>query len=442
MADATVLLVDDDRDFRDAIAASLRLAGHVVDAIGRAEDAMARLDSGWPGIILSDLRMPGLDGWGLFRRVRALDPELPVILMTAHGDIPEAVAALREGAYDFLAKPFDIDRMLESVDRAIAMRRLVLENRSLRSRMESSPRSPLLGHTPAIRAIRRRISELGPSDIDLVLIGETGTGKGLAAQQLHAASPRARYPFITIDCGALPTAQLDAELFGHVPGAFAGAARRIGRIEAAHRGTLFLDGIDDLHVEAQMRLLTVLDRREVRPLGSSQPRAVNLRIMASASADPAVLAESGRLRADFAYRLQGARLHLPPLRDRQSDILLLFAHFAAASAQAIGREPPAIAAELGDWLLAHDWPGNLHELCRHAEQHAQGGTGMPVGAGGMVGLSQRMARLEASLIGAALAEAKGDIASTCALLDLPRKTLYDKLKRHGLSPSAFRSTRP
>lgn len=439
MGKADILLVEDDADFREALATSLALAGRRVRAVASAAEALRAVDADWPGVVLSDLRMPGLDGWALFRRIRAIDPDLPVILMTAHGDIPEAVAALKEGAWDFLAKPFAIERMLESVGRALAMRRLVIENRALKAGLAAPPAQALLGHSAVMAAVRARLGQLAATSLDLLVLGETGTGKSLAARLIHEASDRARQPFVAIDCGALPAALLDAELFGQVPGAYPGAVRRVGRIETAHRGTLFLDGIDKLSAEAQSRLIGVLDRREVRPLGSSHARTVDMRIIASAATDPALLVEAGRLRPELAWRLDGARLVLPPLRERREDIALLFAHFASRHARSSGREPPAMTAALVDTLVAHDWPGNCHELAQWAER-ATLGIGLPgVPAGPADTLAARLARVEASLLAAALADVRGDIAAACARLGLPRKTLYDKLKRHGLRPAQFRA---
>lgn len=425
-----IALVEDDAAFAAAIGRSLMLAGHSVRHFARAEPALALVSPDWNGVLLTDIRMPGVDGWQLFRRARAQDPELPVILMTGHGDIPQAVEALQAGAFDFLAKPFPVERLLERLDRALAHRRLVLENRVLRAALDEQASGPLIGRSAAIRALRTTIAELGATDLNLVIQGETGTGKDVVARMLHEASPRRRRRFVVVDCGALPSAQPEGELFGHVPGSFPGAARRVGRLELADGGTLYLDGIESLPPSVQGLLLRGLDTREVTPLGSNQPRAVDLRVVASTSVAINRLVSDGRLRPELAYRLAGPQVLLPPLRDRREDIALLFVHFRRAAARRLGLEPEGVPAAMLDTLMSQDWPGNVRELKNAAEQSLLE-LRAPMAPAGR-GLAQRVAAFEAELIRQALAQAAGNVRQASEALELPLRTFYDKLARHGM----------
>ncbi len=449
---APVIFVDDDPDLRRATTQMLKLAGFAVQAFDGAEAALAAIDPGFAGPVVTDIRMPRMDGLDLFRRVREIDPELPVLLVTGHGDVALAVAAIKDGAYDFIAKPFDAERLATAVAHAGEKRRLVLENRRLRAAAEAPAGLPLIGDTPAILRLRDTIRQIADADVDVLVLGETGTGKEVVASLLHQWSRRKARNFVALNCGALPETVLESELFGHEVGAFTGAERkRVGRIEHAGGGTLFLDEIESCPPAIQVKLLRVLETREVEPLGTNERRKLDLRVVAATKTDLGDPAARGSFREDLYYRLNVVTLRIPPLRERRGDIPLLFAHFLKRAADRFGRPLPEIAAAERDWLDRHDWPGNVRELLHFADRVALGlapvpdlvpGTGTAAGsaAGGTLpsgSLPDLMDRHESQLIRAALRRHGGDVRSTIEALGIPRKTFYDKLKRHGIQRADF-----
>lgn len=311
-----VFLIDDDKDLLKATKQTLELAGFAVSAFAVAGEALAALDPGFAGVIVSDIRMPQMDGQELFARIRERDADLPVILVTGHGDIPMAVQAIQDGAYDFIAKPFATDRLVQSVRRAAEKRRLVLENRSLRLAAEQAQGDlPLIGQTPAIERLRHTLRQIADTDVDVLVTGETGSGKEVVASLLHRWSRRAKGNFVALNCGALPETVIESELFGHEPGAFTGAQKkRIGRIEHASSGTLFLDEIESMPPAIQVQMLRVLEMREVTPLGTNEVRPVDLRVVAAAKVDLGDPSQRGDFREDLYYRLNVVTLSIPPLR--------------------------------------------------------------------------------------------------------------------------------
>ena len=322
----TVFFVDDDPQLREANVQALELAALDVAAFGDAQSALSRIDAGFAGVVVSDIRMPRMDGLQLFARLREIDPEIPVILITGHADVPMAIAALKDGAFDFLTKPFASDHLIAATRKAMETRRLVLDNRALRSAMAAESRSPLIGDSPVMTRLRDMIAQIARADIDVLIEGETGTGKELAALLLHRQGPRRGKPFVAVNCGALPEALAESELFGHERGAGApGLSERIGRIEASNGGTLFLDEIDSMSPAVQTKMLRVLEEREVLRLGGDAPRPLRLRVVAAAKTDLEAAMRSGAFRQDLFYRLNVVRLRIPPLRERRSDIPQLFA---------------------------------------------------------------------------------------------------------------------
>ena len=425
-----VVLIDDDDGLRTALADSFAIAGIDVEPHGDPRAALAALDPAFPGIVVTDIRMPKMDGHAVFEAVAARDPELPVILMTGHGDIAMAVAALRKGAFDFIAKPFAADHLIASARRALEMRRLVLENRRLRAAAEQAETNyPLIGETAAMVRLRDTIRQLADVDVDVLVEGETGTGKELVALLLHRWSRRRSRQFVAVDCAALPDAVADEALFG--------SRAQPGRIADADRGTLFLDEIDSMSPALQGKLLRVVEEREL-PQPTGAPRVVNLRIVAAAKTDLAAATADGRFRADLLYRLETVRLRIPPLRERRADVPLLFACFVGEAAERFGRERPLIDPAVEARLIADDWAGNVRELRNFATRVVLGLNDGTPGEADRLALSARMDRFEAATIRAALDRVHGDVGAAAGELQLPRRSLYDRLQRHGIEPATFR----
>jgi two-component system C4-dicarboxylate transport response regulator DctD len=394
-------------------------------------------------VVISDIRLPGADGFELLRKVRDFDGEVPVILMTGHGDIRMAVDAMRSGAYDFLEKPFSSDRLTEVVRRALEKRHLVLENRRLQALVAAQSASDLIGQTPAINEARRRIGALGPTQVDILIQGETGTGKEVVARALHRASGR-RGPFVAINCGALPESIFESEMFGHEVGAFTGAARkRIGKLEYARGGTVFLDEIESLPLTQQVKMLRVLQERRLERLGGNDSVAMDCRFIAAAKMDLKVLSDQGNFRADLYYRLNVAHIVLPPVRERREDIPLLMIHCVRLAAERYGVNPPSWSdLQMASWQ-GQDWPGNVRELKNVADRLCLGLEGNasspPPGATDSPALALQMEAFEKHLIVQALMAHAGNVTLAAEQLKLPRKTLYDKVARHAIDPPGYRA---
>ena len=343
MSGGPVIFVDDDPDLRRATTQVLTLAGFEVRAFDGAEAALAALDDGFAGPVVTDIRMPRMNGLQLFQRIKALDSELPVLLVTGHGDVELAVAALKDGAYDFISKPFDGERLATAVAHAAEKRRLVLENRRLRAAAAETPADlPLIGDAPGIRRLRETIRQVADADVDVLVLGETGSGKEVVARLLHDWSRRKARNLVALNCGALPETVLESELFGHEAGAFTGADRkRVGRIEHANGGTLFLDEIESCPPAIQVKLLRVLETREVEPLGTNERRRLDLRVVAATKVDLGDPAARGGFREDLYYRLNVVTLRIPPLRERRGDIAAPLRAFPASAppTASAGRRP-------------------------------------------------------------------------------------------------------
>jgi len=432
-----VIVVDDEAAIREAVQQWLELSGFTVRTCASAAEALALVDRDFPGIVVSDVRMPGSDGLQLLDKLLQVDTDLPVILVTGHGDVPMAVQALRQGAYDFIEKPFTPERLLDSVRRALDKRRLVCENRQLRRQVADKGRieSQLIGISRPMENLRRQILELAGTSVNVLIRGETGSGKERVARSLHDFSPRASKAFAALNCAAIPETIFESELFGHESGAFTGAqARRIGRIEHADGGTLFLDEVESLPLAQQVKLLRVLQEKTLERLGSNKSIQVDLRVISAAKPDLLDEVKAGRFREDLVYRLNVATLHIPPLRERREDIPLLFEHFAHEAAQRHGREAPPLAPSELARLLGHDWPGNVRELINAAERHALG-LSSPPPAERFAGqaLAQQMEAFEAQCLHNALLQCQGNIAAVMEMLQLPRRTLNEKMQRHGLA---------
>ncbi|UVE44408.1 sigma-54-dependent transcriptional regulator [Pseudomonas chlororaphis] len=437
----SVMLVDDEASIRTAVEQWLSLSGFEVQLFSRAEDCLARLPRDFPGVILSDVRMPGISGLELLKQVQQRDPDLPVILLTGHGDVPMAVEAMRDGAYDFLEKPFSPETLLSSLRRALDKRGLVLENRRLHEQADTREKidSTLLGVSRALQTLRRQVVDLAALPVNVLIRGETGSGKELVAHCLHDFGPRADKPFVALNCAAIPEQLFEAELFGHESGAFTGAqGKRIGKLEYADGGTLFLDEIESMPLAQQVKLLRVLQEQKLERLGSNQSIAVDLRIIAATKPDLLDEARAGRFREDLAYRLNVAQLRLPPLRDRREDIPLLYEHFAHAAAERLGRSVAPLGGAQLSRLLSHDWPGNVRELANVAERQVLGlGEPEPEAIDPGQSLAAQQEAFEAQCLRAALTRHKGDIKAVLVELQLPRRTFNEKMQRHGLAREMF-----
>lgn len=434
-----VALVDDDDAFREALAERLTLEGLIVTPFQSAEAALKSINDRFQGVVVTDLRMPGMDGRQLVERLSAVDPNLPVVMMTGHGDIDEAVDAMKRGAYDFLTKPFAPERLIETVRRALEKRALVLDNRRLAALAADDEGSiPLSGSSRSVEALRAAIQRLADAEVDVLIEGETGAGKEAVARAIHNAGRRRLHPFVAVSCAALPESGLESLLMGDAASPTGPTRRREGQIEQSHQGTLFLDEIDLAPRAAQLLLLRVLEEREIRPVGAMEPHALDLRILAATKGDPVEAVAMGALREDLYYRLNVIRLRTPPLRERREDVPLLFARFLDRVASRLGREAPPIDHAIRRHLLEHDWPGNLRELANYASQVAVGLAPLDSPNTLNEGLVARVQAYEAELIRESLTRHRGDIRQVTTELQVPRKTLYDKMARHGLVPAKHR----
>lgn len=437
----SVMVVDDDASIREAVQQWLSLSGFDVRVYSRAEDCLAVLPEHFPGVILSDVRMPGMSGLAFLEHLQNLDPDLPVILLTGHGDVPMAVDAMRDGAYDFLEKPFSPETLISSLRRALEKRQLILENRRLLDQADARSRldTTLLGVSPSLQTLRRQVLDLSQLPVNVVIRGETGSGKELIARCLHDFGPRAGKAFVALNCAAIPEQLFESELFGHESGAFTGAqGKRIGKLEYANGGTLFLDEIESMPLAQQVKLLRVLQEQRLERLGSNRSINVDIRIVAATKPDLLEEARAGRFREDLAYRLTVAELRLPPLRERRDDIPLLFGHFARSAAERLGRKVPVLNGPQLSHLLSHDWPGNVRELANAAERQVLGLDSIqPEVIRSGQSLAAQQEAFEAHCLRSALTRHKGDIKAVLHELQLPRRTLNEKMQRHGLQREMF-----
>ena len=436
--DPTVFLIDDEEPLRIAGQQTLELADIACVCFERAQDALDRIDQDFAGVVVTDLRMPGMGGGALLHAVLQKDPQIPIILVTGHGDVDMAVGMMRDGAYDFIEKPFAPERLVDAVRRALGMRRLTLENRSLHRQVNGTS-DRFRGFSAAMSQMRKKISDVAATDANALLVGETGTGKGLAAQALHGASARADKPFVAINCAALPPDSIESELFGHEAGAFAGATRtRIGKFEHARRGTLFLDEIDSLPMMMQGKLLHAVENRMITRLGSHDPIDLDVRFIAASKTDLETAVARGTFRGDLLYRLNVVTLRMPTLAQRREDVPVLFLSFVAQVADRYDLPMPHVPGATLDAVAARDWPGNARELRNAAERFV---LGLPdvtdLQSATTLSLADRMAGHERALIAASLTAHGGSLKSTYEALGISRKALYEKMLRHGLARDHF-----
>jgi DNA-binding NtrC family response regulator len=439
-----ILFVEDDPSVRSSVAETLELSGFEVRPCASAEEALPHLSAGFAGILITDVRLPKMDGFGLLRHVIGVDPSIPVIVVTGHGDVSMAVQAMQEGAYDFIEKPFAMERLVDVARRALEKRTLTVEVDRLRRELEDKRGvdAVLLGNSPAMQTLRRQVLNLADTSADVLIIGETGTGKELVARCLHEYGRRRDANFVALNCGGLPDTLFESEIFGHEAGAFTNAGkRRIGKLEHANRGTLMLDEIESMPVALQVKLLRVLQERKLERLGSNEEIAVDFRIVAATKADLRELSEQQKFRSDLYYRLNVAVLELPPLRERREDIPMLFEHFVLQAAVRYGRDAPTVDGHYVRSLMAEDWPGNVRELRNVADRYVLGlaGQNSRAASGQPLTLSQQLDIVEKALIEQALRQYQGRPMPVCEALGIAKKTLYDKLHRHGIAIDQYRT---
>ncbi|WP_193371270.1 sigma-54-dependent transcriptional regulator [Pelagibius marinus] len=432
-----ILVVDDDREMRDSLNHLLGKAGWLVETLASGVEAEARIAALQPDVVLSDVRMPGMSGLDLLRRlVGAGGP--PVVLISAHGDIPMAVEAMSDGAYTFLEKPFDPRRLLTALRHAAEHYRLRQDTARLRARLArlSDLDRILLGDTKAMQDLRVDVLDLGETDATVMLLGETGTGKELVARALHDLSPRAPSPFIAVNCAAIPDGHFEDTMFGNAEGLQ-------GTLAAADGGTLFLDEIGAFPPAAQAKLLRAIETREFLPVGATQPVSSDFRLVSASNEQLDAAVAEGKFREDLLYRLNTVVLSLPPLRERREDIPLLFQHFAAQNAASFEIDPPDMTAEDLAALLSHDWPGNVRELRHVAERRvlaARRGRGSVADAISLDNdsadvpetLREAVAVFERQLIAKAIQTHKGRMDAVAEALGIGRRTLNEKIVKLGL----------
>jgi two-component system, NtrC family, C4-dicarboxylate transport response regulator DctD len=436
--DIRVLVVEDDENVRFGVEQAVALAGFPVSAFASAAQALAEVAPGAPLVIVSDVRMPGIDGLQLLDKVMAIDSQIPVVLISGHADISTAVGAMQVGAYDFIEKPFSSDHIAGRVARAVEKRRLTLEVQGLRAALDNwqGIEALVLGKSPAIAEVRKKILRLADTSVSVLITGETGTGKELIARSLHDFGGRRDKHFVALNCGGLPEQIFESELFGHEAGAFTGAIKkRVGKIEWAHGGTLFLDEIETMPVALQIKMLRVLQERTLERLGANESISVDCRVIAASKADLTALSTDGRFRSDLLYRLNVAQIELPPLRERREDVPLLFEHFVLAAARRFGQPAPVVSASQVSELMTHAWPGNVRELQNVADRFVLGLTGDSLLAeGGSTAvkggtLADQLAYFERRLIEDMLRRHHGNVAEASEALGMPKKTLYHKLRQ-------------
>lgn len=433
--DCDVLLIDDEAEIRASIRESLELAGLRVADYSSARKALDDVHRDLPGVIVSDVRMPDMDGMEFLRKVTAVDKDIPIVLITGHGHVRMAVKAIRDGAYDFLEKPFRPDTLITVVKRALEKRRLTLDNRKLRGQLNSATdlERVIIGASPSMVALREKIKRYAQADVDVLIYGESGTGKELMARCLHDLGPRSNGNFVPINCAAIPGSLSASEFFGHAQGAFTGAAsQRVGKFEYADKGVVFLDEIESMPLELQAELLRVLQERRVVRLGTNKEKDIDIRVYSASKTSLSKASDAGRFRADLYFRLDVVSLHIPPLRERIEDVPLLFQHFLNQHAKETGEEAPPLSSSVYDRLLSYHWPGNVRELQNNARRYA---LGFDPGVGEQQGeeketdetLSHRVAVYEKRIIRNAIERFDGNVSQAARHLGISRRTLYNKL---------------
>jgi two-component system C4-dicarboxylate transport response regulator DctD len=433
MTRGNIVLIDDEPELCAAAREWLEVSGFSVTTYTAPSLALERTDPEQTDCVVSDVRMPDLSGLDVLEHFRRAAPDLPVVLLTGHGDVAMAVDAMHSGAHDFIEKPCNAEHLVAILDRATERRRLGRELLRLRRVAGGSAlEDRLVGLSPGMANLRRSILQLADIDVDVLITGETGAGKEVVARALHDFGSRAKGEFVAINCAAVPESVFESEMFGHVRGAFTGAAGdRIGKLEHARGGTVFLDEIESMPLALQAKVLRVIQERVVEPLGTNKQRHIDVRFIAATKVDLKTESDAGRFRTDLYFRLATVELPIPPLRQRPDDVPLLFSLFAAQAARRFNladRATPPLPAG----LEAHSWPGNVRELKAAAERAVLGLARGSEAVSAAGTLAERVARFEAAVIEQALQEANGSTAEAAERLGLARRTLNEKIARYGL----------
>lgn len=445
MNQATLLLVDDDPDLLHLLSLRLRAAGYQVHTATSAEQALSLLAAHPPEVVLSDVQLPGMDGLRLFDEIHARNPSLPVILLTAHGTIPDAVSATAKGVFGYLTKPFDAAALLDKIQQAVQVNAPYV-----REAPAQEWRAEILSRSQRMNELLNEALLVARSDASVLIRGESGTGKEVLARAIHRASPRRTEPFIALNCSAIPEALLESELFGHEKGAFTGATQsHSGLFRAAEGGTLFLDEIGDMPLNLQSKLLRVLEERQVRPLGSHHSHAVNVRVLSATHQNLEAAIHTDQFREDLYYRLNVVELTLPPLRERREDIPLLARHFLKRLGQKYGKTLNTFAPEALTALSAAPWPGNVRQLHNVVEQVSALSTtpiislalvhrALRLPSVEILSLTEARERFERDYLIGLMKLTEGQVADAARLAQRNRTEFYRLLQKYGLTPDTFR----
>ena len=449
----SILVVDDDPDLLRLMQIRLSAAGYSVTTAESAERALAQLAVARPRVVVTDLRMSGMDGMALFQSIQAQNAALPVIILTAHGTIPDAVAAVKSGVFGYLTKPFEARTLLTEIERALSLGGGAGEGGG-GGEGDDAWRKEIITRNPVMEEVLSKARLVSDSDASVFIYGESGTGKELIARAIHSASRRRDQPFVAINCGAIPEQLLESELFGHVKGSFTGAHRdHKGLFQTANKGTLFLDEIGDMPVSLQVKLLRVLQDRQVRPVGSAQSYDVDVRVISATHRNIEAEMAAGNFRDDLYYRLNVVALHLPPLSERREDIPVLASHFLTHIAEKYGRNISGYAPEAIEALVSASWPGNVRQLynvveqavalattplipatlVQHAIQHQQSE---------FASFEEARRKFERDYLAQILRITDGNVTQAARLAKRNRTEFYKLLQRHQLDPKLFKNAKP
>ncbi|NNE08901.1 MAG: sigma-54-dependent Fis family transcriptional regulator [Gemmatimonadetes bacterium] len=445
-----ILVVDDERGIQTSLKGILEYEDYQVSVASNGEEALEIIRNGDPNLVLLDIKMPGMDGLEVLAEAMRIRRDLVIIMISGHGTVQTAVDATKLGAFDFLEKPLDRDRLLLTVRNGLEQRRLTVENLLFRESMDERYR--IVGNSPVISRIMKTIEKVGPSSGRVLITGENGTGKELVARALHNASPRAKRPFVEVNCAAIPEELIESELFGHEKGSFTGATSlRIGKFELANGGTLFLDEIGDMSLSAQSKVLRALELGEVARVGGSRTIRVDVRVIAATNKDVGAEVQAGRFREDLFYRLNVVPINVPPLRDRREDIAILARYFMERYCHESSSKMRTFSEDAIELLRRHDWPGNVRELRNTIERVAilsdsdivepadlpdfGGDAGRAPGAAftdSSATFQEFKERAEEAFLRKKLDENQWSIAKTARELDMQRSNMYKKIEKYGL----------